>query len=111
MPAAIDGKWYIHYIGQYSWSHFEAPALKSAEEISANGSANNLVIYPNPVQVDNFNIEIIGNENNTVDIYSLQGKLVFSKKLNSNKENIVTCLTSGLYILKVNEQTQMLVIE
>jgi aryl-phospho-beta-D-glucosidase BglC (GH1 family) len=23
LPAKIDGKWYIHYVGNYSWSHFE----------------------------------------------------------------------------------------
>jgi hypothetical protein len=23
LPAKIDGKWYIHYEGNYGWSHFE----------------------------------------------------------------------------------------
>jgi hypothetical protein len=23
LPAKIDGKWYIHYVGNYAWSHFE----------------------------------------------------------------------------------------
>jgi len=48
---------------------------------------------------------------NNVEIYDLQGGLVFTQKLNSRKEDINPGLVAGTYILKVNELSQLLIIE
>ena len=51
LPAAINGNWYIHYVGSFAWSHFEAPAAKGAEGITKIAKpSDKLVIFPNPVQ-------------------------------------------------------------
>jgi uncharacterized repeat protein (TIGR02543 family) len=45
-PAPIDGKYYIHYVGNFGWSHFEIPQAKNA--VSLTASANDISVFPNP---------------------------------------------------------------
>ncbi len=61
---------------------------------------NNTKYYPNPI-VDQFTIE----SNNTIDnveVYSLTGKLILTKKINSKTATLnLNTLTSGNYLVKV----------
>jgi uncharacterized protein YjdB/aryl-phospho-beta-D-glucosidase BglC (GH1 family) len=101
MPAPIDGKWYIHYMGQYAWSHFEAPAAKSAEGDLIEEFVSDINIYPNPVN------DILNLESNIlikdISLVSITGKVVVSKNnLDTHSISIKTNeLPSGIYILKV----------
>ena len=91
LPPAQNGQWTIHYVGNFAWSHFEAPAAKDASEISLLPS-DNIIIFPNPFQevffidlkeetgvtrIEVFNslgsiVEIIENGNITNGILSLE---------------------------------------
>jgi len=101
MPAPIDGKWYIHFMGQYAWSHFEAPAAKSAEGDLIEEFVSDINIYPNPAN------DILNLESNIlikdISLVSITGKVVVSKNnLDTHSISIKTNeLPSGIYILKV----------
>jgi hypothetical protein len=61
-------------------------------------------IYPNPSD-DIINIEIENINNATIEIYSVSGKLVFSKALNSKVEKIdISGLSEGMYFVKVRQE-------
>ncbi len=101
MPAKIDGKYYVHYVGQYPWSHFEASGLKSAEPKAS--TTNKVSLYPNP-----FNNEtslFIENPKlvNRIDLIDQTGKVVdhIEKSQIDYKINLGPKLMSGIYIIKV----------
>lgn len=65
--------------------------------------ANQLTIYPNPVQ-DEVRIEGAALENDVaVAIYDLTGRKILSEKINANTVN-VSPLPSGIYILKAGNR-------
>ena len=74
--------------------------------IAANSiSDNGITIYPNPVN-NILNIEADGFENsiNSVNIFDVYDRLVFSKNSETNVLNIdVSGLTKGMYIVRINE--------
>jgi hypothetical protein len=87
MPASIDGKWYIHYVGPYSWSHFEAPALKGADEISE--PIGELKVYSNPFTSD-FNIDLNGIEGvSRIEIVNSVGQVLQVVDKNNIDGNLV----------------------
>lgn len=47
-PDPIDGSYYIHYVGEFAWSHFELPGLKSAGDAFTAGDYQDVQVYPNP---------------------------------------------------------------
>jgi len=73
-------------------------------------------LYPNPVR-DKLNIEIYDNKENSIliEIYALQGNLLFSRKYNCNNDinNLITIeefrnFQSGIYILSIkNSENQL----
>ena len=73
-------------------------------------------LYPNPVR-DKLNIEIYDNKENSIliEIYELQGNLLFSRKYNCNNDinNLITIeefrnFQSGIYILSIkNSENQL----
>lgn len=65
---------------------------------------NNFVLYPNPSS-DVFKIKSDLIENLKVEIYSLQGQLVFQGNYQSDQDIDVTNLSSGLYLVQVNGLT------
>ncbi|MEJ5266152.1 MAG: T9SS type A sorting domain-containing protein, partial [Bacteroidales bacterium] len=65
------GKWYIYYKGSYPWSHFEAPAAKSATV----ATSANIEIYPNPF-IDVVNIKVNNNKLSKIEIYNSMGQLL-----------------------------------
>jgi M6 family metalloprotease-like protein len=99
----------------------EATANKPQLVVTSNGSKSanvssdiqevsnkELKLYPNPVS-DELHVQN-ADQNSTIEVFNLTGKLVMTKKLeNSNIVN-VSSLESGLYILKAtgNEKTSLI---
>ena len=65
-------------------------------------------IYPNP-SVEKLAIQLpTGSENATVAIFDIRGRLVVSKKIESNTENIdLKALSKGVYTLKVSSRDKV----
>lgn len=67
-------------------------------------------VYPNPVKADKklnliYNVNSLDNDNNTIEIYNLQGQKVYNTTLKNNvgfynKEIYLDNLSSGIYLLK-----------
>lgn len=76
-----------------------------------NNEASLLNIYPNPAYSGNFTIDIYGDKNEILKIYDLQDNLVFTQNINGEMDYIAPGLSPGMYILKVDEKIQKLVIE
>ena len=103
MPAAINGTWYIHYKGSFSWSHFEASATKSA---SAMEEETTISLYPNPFS-ESIVIRISKPESvNEVLVIDQLGSVVkrLSKSEISDAIQIGSELKSGMYIVKIVAQ-------
>lgn len=100
MPAKINGNYYVHYIGQYPWSHFEAAALKSGETVASESS---IKVYPNPFN-DKTSL-IIGKPEqvNRIDVLDQTGKVVdqINKSEVNHLVNLGAELTPGIYVIKV----------
>jgi polyhydroxybutyrate depolymerase len=72
--------------------------------------ANQFSIYPNPATT-NINIKI-ENSNQKLEIYNVLGVKVFETQLNSTVNNIdISDLAKGVYFVKINNQTQNLIIQ
>jgi hypothetical protein len=101
LPAAIDGKWYITYKATVAWAHFEAPAAKSAEELS--DASVEAIVYPNPfnesvnIQLNNYNdvqrIVVMDQVGRVVYIMN-QSEIIPSVEIGEN-------LNPGLYYLNI----------
>ncbi|WP_299258317.1 glycoside hydrolase family 9 protein [uncultured Aquimarina sp.] len=63
-------------------------------------------VYPNPTK-KTLNIKTpISKGSSSIELYSIQGKKVFSKELNSNQSNLdISNLSAGLYLVKINSNT------
>ena len=108
MPAAINGTWYIHYKGSYAWSHFEAPATKSASE--TENAVSNLFVYPNPVK-DHVNIVIpdAKGSKSVLKVFDNAGRLMKSIEMDGERYILdVTGFTSGMYNIVVYSNGKVL---
>jgi hypothetical protein len=81
--------------------------VDNVANINTNLSNDNITAFPNPVfEYLNFkNINIIGKEKN-LEIFSVEGKKVFSKKIKQDEIDItinISHLSKGLYIYKIGE--------
>jgi hypothetical protein len=66
-------------------------------------------IYPNPTN-NIINIEGLNkNENNTIQIFDVQGKLVISKTINERGTIDLSELNKGIYVIKIGEVAQRIV--
>jgi pectate lyase len=102
MPAKQDGFYYIEYVGNYDWSHFEAASVKSADGFK-NISENDLYYYPNPVE-EMLNIQFATelSEGVEIQLVDFSGKILHSNNTKSNKYIVdMSVCPEGLYILKV----------
>ncbi|WP_405208398.1 glycoside hydrolase family 9 protein [Aquimarina sp. LLG6339-5] len=63
-------------------------------------------VYPNPTN-KTLNIKTpFSNGSSSIELYSIQGKKVFSKELNSEQSNLdISNLSAGLYLIKINSNT------
>lgn len=76
-----------------------------------NTEYTNLKFYPNPVK-DLLNIETNAFENANIEIYSMSGQLIKSIKSDSQHIQIdVSKLSSGTYILKIDNNSQKFIKE
>lgn len=104
MPARINGNYYIHYVGQVAWSHFEATGsatlasrLFEQSIASAQGAA---VVYPNPVTQRTFTIRVPDPTITrvTVTLTDLYGHIVMKKEVKTNKPIIISSsIATGIY--------------
>jgi hypothetical protein len=70
---------------------------------------NTINIYPNPSD-DIINIDIENINNATIEIYDVNGTLIFSKALNSNFEKIdISGFSGGLYLVKVKQDSTVII--
>lgn len=60
-------------------------------------------IYPNPIKNGAFYISSPSNSLQSVQIFDLLGKQVYSKKIEANEKVKTSNLNAGIYILKVEE--------
>jgi hypothetical protein len=103
MPAAINGVWYIHYKGSFAWSHFEAPATKSAASPQAE---NTIELFPNPFGIS-ISLRISKPELiNEIYVMDQEGRIVqrLDKSQISKTNQIGYGLPSGIYLVKVVSQ-------
>jgi len=110
MPAAIDGKWYIHYVGTYSWSHFEAPALKDADELS--GPIGDVEIYPNPFSSE-INIMLNGLKDiQKVELFNSIGQIVEMidrSQIDSDRIKLEITNPGAIFVLKVSTKEGVII--
>ena len=103
LPAAIDGKWYIHYKASLAWAHFEAPSAKDAESII---NQSDIQLFPNPFSTS-INLSISSIENlKTIKVFNQQGQLIRiidSSEFAGNSIEIGYDLSNGLYIIQIIE--------
>ena len=79
------------------------------EKIFAAVANSILWIYPNPNN-DIINIEGLNkNENNTIQILDVQGKIVITKSVIEKGMIDLTGLSNGIYIIKIGEFAQRIV--
>ena len=70
---------------------------------------SNIKIYPNPTN-NIINIEGLNkNENNTIQIFDVQGKLVITKTINEKGTIDISELNKGVYLIKIGEVAQRIV--
>ena len=70
---------------------------------------SNIKIYPNPTN-NIFNIEgLTKNENNTIQIFDVQGKLVITKTINEKGMIDLSELNKGVYVIKIGDVVQRIV--
>ncbi len=107
LPDAINGKWYIYYKGNFSWSHFEAASTKSTQPLAGSNQDNTLVFYPNPFSSSiNLNIEkpeLV----NTIEVIDNLGRtiLMLDKTQIQSDMNFGESLSRGIYYVKVNTKS------
>lgn len=111
LPEATNGGWTIHYVGNYAWSHFEAPQAKGVTEKNTGKAideiADEILVYPNPAY-DILTISFTGpNDQTEVAIYNPFGSLVQSVLLDSSTQNVdISGFNSGLYVVKLTYNTK-----
>ncbi len=70
---------------------------------------SNIKIYPNPTN-NTINIEGLNkNENNSIKIFDVQGKLVITKTINEKSTIDLSELNKGIYVIKIGEVAQRIV--
>jgi PKD repeat protein len=111
LPAAINGQWYIYYNGSYPWSHFEAPAAKSANT-GFTSAKEGIGIYPNPFQ-DGFTIDVSAiDEVKRIEVLNSLGQVIQvldDSQLRSELIAIQFDQPVGFYLLRVSTETEVIV--
>lgn len=83
---------------------FDAVHFESVNLASNDNNFSQIVIGPNPVKEI---LNISGKENlNSIKIYDLNGKQIITKSLDGEKQATIDVrnLSSGVYLLKINDQ-------
>jgi surface protein len=95
-------------ISKYKWTITDGGldcSVLGVEEFETN----NIKIYPNPTN-NIINIEGLNkNENNTIQIFDVQGKLVITKTINEKGTIDLSELNKGVYVIKIGDVAQRIV--
>lgn len=96
------------YSSTSQWKDFKI--ITTMSSLSSNEIKSNAVsVFPNPAK-DFINVSEIP-VGSALEIYDMTGKLVYSKKVNTQKVNISTTpFKNGLYLIKVNGNVSKLII-
>lgn len=106
LPSRIDGAYYIHFVGPFGWSHFEAAGSNAGARVAFSKTTapeqTETVVYPNPVlSGGRFTVDLTDaafHDHAIISITDLQGKEVFRGKANSQKHmQVETPLPAGMY--------------
>jgi len=99
---------YYGWIGN-TWRELEALTFHYSQTPTniPNISENSFTIFPNPV-FDNFTISGI-TENTLVKITNLNGRIVLQQTVAPNEQISVGHLPAGIYFVRVNEETVIIV--
>lgn len=115
MPATIDGNYYIHYSGNFAWSHFEMTGTSSrVAEVLVEGEVGDIKIFPNPTKSI---VSISGiDEFIHLSIINLKGQIMHEQSLESVKALTIqlSSYESGIYLIQLRNEkntiTQHLVV-
>lgn len=86
---------------QYSLAEINKIYFKKGVSVAELNKEESSFVFPNPA---NDNIKIFGIENQEIEIFSTDGKLVLKEKYEGKSIN-VSSLPQGLYLIKTNGQT------
>ena len=108
LPATLNGNYYIHYIGQFPWSHFEAPATKGAENHYLKEPVTDISIFPNPAN-EVFHVTS-RYKMSVIDLLSVNGETVLHKTVNGNSYTLnVNGLPRGVYVMKIRTRETLII--
>jgi outer membrane protein assembly factor BamB len=71
--------------------------------VDQENSIEGFKIYPNPTNNNGFYIETSSNQNKSIQIFDILGKMVFSKNIVGNEKVESLNLKAGIYLIKVFE--------
>lgn len=116
MPARVNGNYYVHYVGQFAWSHFEATGTNSLarqliqESIAEPKGA--ALVYPNPVTQRTFTIRVPDPaiKQVTVTLTDIYGNIVMKKEVKANEPIIInSSIATGIYnVTAISKNTRIL---
>ncbi|MCA1745987.1 MAG: T9SS type A sorting domain-containing protein, partial [Bacteroidales bacterium] len=101
LPEPIDGKYFIRYMGNYGWSHFEAPQTKVASGTDLAKAIRSAALFPNPFK-EEMTLNLSGFKKvEVVTITDLSGVVVETIVPQETILQIGQNLESGTYIVLV----------
>ena len=95
----VESENYFTY--SYNVNEIKKMYFEAGESVSDLNLADASFVYPNPARD---NIRLIGVENQEVEIFSADGKLVM-KEMYDGKSLDISSLTNGFYLIKIKGQT------
>jgi uncharacterized repeat protein (TIGR02543 family) len=104
-PAKIDGNYYIYYLGNNAWSHFEASALKFGESIKIASDVE-IKAFPNPF-TKYFVLKLDHPERVIrISIYNNLGKIVESIDKNRISSEVIcdAIKKQGVYYIQIETE-------
>jgi Leucine-rich repeat (LRR) protein len=105
MPFPPAGRW-VDTTGSPN-VYFTTDCLTNIQGDYKENSALN--IYPNPSD-DIINIEIENINQAIIEIYDVNGTLIFSKTIHSESEKIdISSISGGIYLVKVNQDSTVII--
>ncbi|MBL3658428.1 glycoside hydrolase family 44 protein [Fulvivirga sediminis] len=125
LPSAQNGEWSIHYIGNFSWSHFEI--VGSAQSIAARTNndkrltpideTDQIEIFPNPIKDQHMWLKFKDQSNNSIviSLYNSAGIQVYQKELSTQHADeqmykiTVGNLPVGLYTINIETDQNLYV--
>jgi hypothetical protein len=113
MPARVNGNYYVHYVGPYAWSHFEAAGTEAAAKHTlTTGTVEGKsagAIYPNPVTQHSFAIRLSDPAitDVIVTLTDMSGKVVLKKTAKANETfTINPSIPAGIYHVDITSKNK-----